>query len=120
VDTRAGAETALVGFVDLLAGFNLEGEVLDPDLVLVVLAGVRRAEPKVLLAEAKVNNLLRAAVARDADVLLEAERPKNLKVESEGAPDVADAEIDVLDPARWNSSACASRCSPSFGGIYRN
>jgi hypothetical protein len=44
-------------------------------------------------------SLLRAAVTRDAEVLLDAERPEDPEVEGEGAADVTDAEIDVLDSA---------------------
>jgi hypothetical protein len=44
-------------------------------------------------------SLLRAAVTRDADVFLEAERPGDLEVEGEGAADVTNAEIAVLDSA---------------------
>ena len=54
---------------------------------------VRLAEPEVLPAKAKVDNLLRSPVARHPDVLLEAKRPEKLEVEGERALDVPDAEI---------------------------
>jgi hypothetical protein len=52
VDARAQLAAPLEGFVDLLSAFYLEGEVLDPDVVVGVLAAVCRSKPKVLLAEA--------------------------------------------------------------------
>jgi hypothetical protein len=100
VDTRAELAAPLEGFVDLLTAFDLEGEVLDPYAVVGVLTAVRRSKPKVLLAEAKVDDLLRAAVTRDAEVLLEAERPEDAEVEGEGAADVTNADVDVLDSPR--------------------
>jgi hypothetical protein len=65
-----------------------------------VLTSVGRSQAKILLAEAKVDDLLRAAVTRDTEVLLEAERPEDLQVEGERAADVTDTEVDVLDSAR--------------------
>ena len=44
VNTRADSHAALVRFIDFLATFNLEGEVLDPDLVVAVLALVSGAK----------------------------------------------------------------------------
>jgi hypothetical protein len=81
VDAGADVKTALIGRVDFIAGFHLEREVLDPDVVVVVLAAVCLPEPEVLTANAKVDNLLGSPVARHSDVLHEAERPKNLEVE---------------------------------------
>jgi hypothetical protein len=104
VDTRAELEAPLEGFVDLLTAFDLEGEVLDPYVVVGVLTAVCRAKPKVLLAETKVDDLLRAAVTRDAEVLLEAERPEDPEVEGERAADVTNAEVDVLDSARGHGT----------------
>jgi hypothetical protein len=104
VDTRAELEAPLEGFVDLLTAFDLEGEVLDPHVVVGVLTAVRRSKPKVLLAEAKVHDLLRAAITRDAEVLLEAERPEDPEVEGEGPADVTDAKVDVLDSARGHGT----------------
>jgi hypothetical protein len=49
-------------------------------------------------------SLLRAAVTRDADVFLEAERPEDPEVEGEGAADVTDAEVDVLDSPRGHGT----------------
>jgi hypothetical protein len=97
VDTRAELAAPLEGFVDLLPSFDLEGEVLDPHVVVDVPTAVRRSKPKVLLAEAKVDDLLRAAITRDAEILLEAQRPEDPEVEGEGAADVTDSEVDVLD-----------------------
>jgi hypothetical protein len=62
------------------------------------------SKPEVLFGEAKVDDLLRAAIARNANVLFEAEWPENFQVERQGAADVADAEVDVLDYARWYST----------------
>ena len=73
---------------------------LDAHAVIAVLATVRWAEPDVLLAEKEVDDLLRAAVALNTDVLLETERSKQLEIEGESALDIAYAEIDVLDAAR--------------------
>ena len=51
MNLRPGAKCPLVRGVDLLAGVDLEGEVLDPDAVVAMLAAVRGPEPEVLLAE---------------------------------------------------------------------
>jgi hypothetical protein len=53
VDARAQLAAPLERFVDLLPAFDLEGEVLDPYVVVGVLAAVRRAKAKVLLAKAR-------------------------------------------------------------------
>ena len=62
VDPRADVHAAPVRRVDLFAVVDVEGEVLDPDLVVAMLAAVGGPEADVLLAELKIDNVLAAAV----------------------------------------------------------
>jgi hypothetical protein len=53
---------ALIGFVDLLGAVHEYGKVLDPNVVVAVLAPVGRSQPQILVTEAEVDDLLAAPV----------------------------------------------------------
>jgi hypothetical protein len=103
VDLGAQPLGALEGRVDLVARVDLERDVLDTDVVVAVLAAIGRSQPEVLLAELEVDDFFGAAVSLLADVFFQPERCQELRVESQRALDVADAEIDVLDAAPGDS-----------------
>src|SRR5688500_2877775 len=73
VDAHAHVEGSAVGGVDVLALLDIEGKVLHPDVVVAVLAAVGLAETEVLVAEREVDDLLGAAVSREAPGLLQPE-----------------------------------------------
>jgi len=77
VDSGADVETPLIGGVHLLPSLDVEGEVLEADVVVVVLTAVRPAEPQVPVAEAELDDLLSAAVARIADLFVQADGPEH-------------------------------------------
>ena len=78
---------------------DVEGEVLDADVVVLVLTAVRLPEPQVLVAEAEVDDLLSAAVGRIAHFLVQAEWPEHCQIEGERSLDVAYCEVDVMNRA---------------------
>ena len=98
LDPGAGGEAALVRLVDLLAGVDLEGEMLEADLVVRVGAAVGGPDPDPGVPELVVDHLLGAAVALEPRVHLEAEGPEHRVVEGERAVDVGDRQVHVLDP----------------------
>jgi hypothetical protein len=103
VDLGAQRLGALEGRVDLVARVDLERDVLDADVVVAVVAAIGRSQPEVLLAELEVDDFFGAAVSLLADVFFQPERCQELRIESQRALDVADAEIDVLDAAPGDS-----------------
>ena len=72
----------MVRLVDLVPIVHLEGEVLDPHLVVPVETAVRGAQPKALHTEFKVDDLFGLSVRRIPEPLLKSEWPENLIVES--------------------------------------
>jgi hypothetical protein len=85
--------------VDLLARVDDEREVLDADVVVAMRAAVGGPEAEGLAAaDAEVDDLLGAAIRREAEQLLDAERTEDGEVERERALDVGDGEVDVVDP----------------------
>ncbi len=85
--------------VDLLARVDDEREVLDADLVVAMRAAVGGSEAEGLAAaDAEVDDLLGAAIRREPEQLLDAERTEDGEVERERALDVGDGEVDVVDP----------------------
>jgi hypothetical protein len=67
---------------------DLERDVFDPDFVVTVLAAVRRPDAQELLPEPQIDDLLGAAIARNARILLEPERSEESEVERKRAFDV--------------------------------
>ena len=117
LDVRAHPDAALVGLLDLLAAVDGEGDVLDPDVVVPVLAAVGRTEAEELVADDEVRNLLGAAVGRVADDLRDAERPEQLVVEGEGSLDVADGKVDVVDRPDRHRPGDATQPGPRLRGV---
>ena len=68
----ADVEAALIGGVRLLPSVDVEGEVLDADVVVLVSTAVRLPEPQVPVADAEVDDLLIAPVGRIAHFLVQA------------------------------------------------
>src|SRR5687768_16880588 len=87
-------EAALVGLVHLLTRADEHREVLQAHAVVAVLSPVRGPQPQLRHAEAHVDDLLGAAVARIAGDLREPERAEQAAVELERALDVADRQVD--------------------------
>src|SRR4051795_12283801 len=76
---------------------DLERDVFDPDLVVAVLAAVCRPDAQELLPEPQIDDLLRAAIARNARILLEPERAEESDVKRKRAFDVAHRQVEVMD-----------------------
>ena len=87
-----------MGPVDLLAGVDLEGDVLDADLVVAVGAAIRRPDPDPRVPELEVDDLLGPSVGVEPRVLAEAERAEDGVVEGQRSIDVGDGQVHVLDP----------------------
>jgi hypothetical protein len=99
VHVDAEVEAARIRLVDLLARVDDEREVLDADLVVAMRAAVGGPEAEGLAAaDAEVDDLLAAAIRREAEQLLDAERTEDGEVERERALDVGDGEVDMVDP----------------------
>src|SRR5665213_110264 len=75
VNPRADLQAALMGGVDLVATVDVEGQVLEPHLVIAMLAAVGRPQTEVLIAagEAEVDDLLGAAITGEALPRVQAE-----------------------------------------------
>ena len=82
---------------------------LDPDVVVVVFAAVGGSEVEVLLADSHARDLLGASVGRIALDLRHAEGAEQCQIELEGAFDVVDREVNVVDGTNRHLRA-SSRC----------
>lgn len=100
LDRAARGDAASVGLVDLVAIVDLEGEVLDPHLVVPVDTAVCAAQPKTLHAVFELDDLFSASVRQAPVLLLESELPEKPVVEGERSLDVSDRQVYVLDPSR--------------------
>ena len=76
-------QAALVGLVDLFGTLDEEGEVLDPNVVVVMLAAVGAAETEHLASGVEIDNLLGPTIGRGALGLAQAQWPEDLEVEGE-------------------------------------
>jgi hypothetical protein len=121
VDLRARRPAALEGGLDLLPGVDPEGDVLDPDVVVAVLAPVGRPQADQLVAELQVDDLLGAAVARIALGLHEPERREHGHVEGERPLHVGDGQVEVMIPrAGMGASLQVRRRCGRIGGAMAN
>jgi hypothetical protein len=75
-----------------------EGDVLDSDVVVAMLAPIGGTQAELLAAEVEVDDLLGTSVTRIATVLGEAQWPEETGVEVDRPCDVADRQIDMMDP----------------------
>ena len=98
--------------IDLLPSVNLEGEVLNADVVVAVSATVGWTQAETAVTDGswprQVDDLLRAPVGRIPDLLDPSERPEQVEVEGERALNVGDREIDVMY-WRWHRPRSISR-----------
>jgi hypothetical protein len=96
-----------VGFVDLISPVDLEGEMLDSDLVIMVGSAVggsnseHRAAPRVF----EVHDLFRTSISRIPDYLDPTQRPEQVEIEAERALNVGDGKVDVVYSSRWHDPA---------------
>src|SRR5512143_3604053 len=107
VNVCAACEAACVRFINVLSSVNLEGDVLDADVVVAVGAAVgwTQAETTVTdFSSHEVDDLLRASVGRIPDPLRPSERPEQVEIEGERPLNVGDGELDVMDALGWHDS----------------
>ena len=86
--------------INLVSALDLEGEMLDADVVVAVGATVGWTQAETTVTDRswsrKVHDLLRAPVGRIPDLLGPSERPEQVEVEGERPLNVGDREIDVV------------------------
>lgn len=89
-----------MSLINLLSSVNLEGEVLDADVVVAVRATVGWTQTDTPVTTGslshKVDDLLRASVRRIPDLLGPSERPEQVEIEGERPLNVGDRKIDVV------------------------
>jgi hypothetical protein len=117
VNVCAACEAACVSLINLLSSVNLEGEVLDADVVVAVSATVGWTQAETTVMECslsrKVDDLLGASVGRIPDLLGPAERAEQIEIKSERPLNVGDGKIDVVYSSRWhNESGPSGRDGP--------
>ena len=102
MNPRAASQASLVGGVHVIPALDLEGEVLDSDVVVGVGAAVGRAQPNpsAVVCVNQLDDLLGAAVGRIADLLGQPERSQKIEVERQRCVDVGNGEVDVVDASR--------------------
>jgi hypothetical protein len=102
VNVRALADAALKCGIDLGSRVDFERQVLDPDFVIAVGATVSRAEtehraPRRLL---EIDDLLRAAIGRLANLLSPAEWAEEEQVEPQRSLYIGDRKVNVVNSSR--------------------
>lgn len=93
LDRRTAEDAPLVCLVDLIAGVDLEGQMLEPHVVVTVRTAVRGPQAEQRAAELQVDDLLGPAVAENAGVLGQAERLEQRSVERQRSLDVSDRQV---------------------------
>jgi hypothetical protein len=106
-----------VRLINLLPSVNLEGEVLDADVVVAMAATVGWTQADTVKGSLshKVDDLLRASVGRIPPLLGPSERPEQIEIEGKRPLNVSDRKIDVVYSSRWHGSfqPGAYSCSPA-------
>jgi hypothetical protein len=113
MNVRAACDAACVRLVNLLSSVNLEGEVLDADVVVAVSSTVGWTQPDTTITRFlshEVDDLLRAPVGRIPDLLGPSERPEQLEVEGKRPLNVGDRKIDVMDSSSRRRESFQPRC----------
>src|ERR1700733_1967672 len=100
LDASRDLAAALVRSVHLGPRIDVEGEVLQADLVVAGTSAVGGAQPEVLvlLPDAEIDHLLRAAVGGEPLPLTQSERSEYGQIERQRSLHIADGEVDMLDP----------------------
>jgi hypothetical protein len=113
VNVCATREAACMRLINLLPSVNLEGEVLDADVVVAVGTTVGWTQAETTVTDCswsrKVDDLLRTSVGGIPDLLDPAERPEQVEIEGEGPLNVGDGQIDVMDSSRCHGCVPLSR-----------
>ncbi len=100
--------------VNFLWSVDLEGDVLNADVVVAVGATVCWTQADTTVADVfahEVDDVLRASVGRIPDLLGPSERPEKVAIEGERPLNVRDGEINVVNAACWHQSSQGSRSS---------
>ena len=99
--------------INLLPSVNLEGEVLDADVVVAVSATVGWTQAETTVTDCswsrKVDDFLRTSVGRIPDLFDPPERAEQVEIEGEGPLNVGDGQIEVMDSSRWHRAAQSMR-----------
>ncbi|MEZ5155308.1 MAG: hypothetical protein R2718_04265 [Solirubrobacterales bacterium] len=121
VDPGAHVQASPVGLVDLGAAVDRKGEVFDPHSVVPVLAtvslpqaesGLGLAPEDVALTKPEVDHLLGSTIGLKPPLHLQAERTEHAEVEVEGAVEILDREIDVVEAFGHSSSSVIACAKP--------
>src|ERR687898_344860 len=105
---RSCAASTSSGVVDL------EGQMLEPDAVVAMIAAVGGTKAEPFVSEAHIDDLLGAPVGRIALFLLQPQGSQEVGVERERTIDVADGEVDVLNSAAGHPSYSRAAASRAF------
>ena len=100
--------------INVFLSVNLEGEVLDADVVVAVGATVGWTQAETTVTDAslshKIDDVLRASVGRIPDLLGPSERPEQVAIEGKRPLNVGDGKIDVVDALCRHGSSQGLRC----------
>jgi hypothetical protein len=109
----AASEASLVGGVHFIPALDLEGEMLDTDVVVTVGAAVGRAQPNpsAVVRVDQVDDLLGAAIGGIAELLGQPERPQKVEVEGQRSVDIGNGEVDVMDASGCHLTLLLRRCT---------
>jgi hypothetical protein len=117
MNAGADVEAALICGVDRFARVDVEGQVLEPDLVVAMLTTVRGPQAELLIAvsQLEVHDFFGATVGGKALPFVQSNRSEHREIEGERALPVRHGQIDMVDP-QSDPNHCASFHSTSSRG----